>query len=155
MKKPIILCVDLRFYEVYTWFFTSVFATGSCRASFAGLHVLMIEHKLGGGKTSANTVEQTKFNLNSNTHKYISQLFSNTSFRRTVNSQALDCTDTYFQIGSAYYFSEAAGCTKLEFREGVGGGFRWLLVTVDGRFAVTFLQAWIVLAPTTSPTSSD
>ncbi len=57
MKKPVMLWVDLRFYEVYKWFFTSVFAAGSCRASFAGLHVLMIEHKLGGGKTSAKTGE--------------------------------------------------------------------------------------------------
>lgn len=126
MKNPVILCVDLQFYEVYKWFFICGFAAGSCQASFAGLHVLIIAHKLGGGKTSAKTGELTKFNLNSNTHEYISQLFSNTSFRRTVNSQALDCTDKYFQIGSAYYFSEAAGHTKLEFREGVGGGFRRL-----------------------------
>lgn len=56
-EKILLYCVLIYDFMSIKVVFIGGFASGQCWASFAVLYVLMIEHKLGGGKTSAKAGE--------------------------------------------------------------------------------------------------
>lgn len=79
--------------------------------SFIGRPLLMIGCKLGPSKILHGY--QCKFSHHSNIQQYITQFREIKPLRRRrFDSEAMDCVDKCFQIGSAYYFTQAS-LTKL------------------------------------------